>query len=1796
MLVALILAAHNSAPFESRPQGRRALLGGRSDGASFLAAGHDSCIFRDRKIRLSVPHFTTGGSVAAELRRGCLPDGCCQEGSRVQAPPAYRESSSWLSKENTRQNTLPPPQLPATLAGARCAVPSRDSPMAEEDSLAALQGLHRDLCAHIDLQLPVLERLVQNLELHLEEFKTLLDKKPKNDASRRLLAGGKITIDDAEYAINDDFKQQTLELADALDLDEVDAAALFMGASGEAKELDRSQLQTAVIRFHRRREYILLCLRILMKTALDNGEGGETEVEGLPIMQRAVQMILGVDGAVNLVNAYGYWNKCLASMSSVEKWLQQIMERVQSTQVVGQVPLPGFVEIMDFQRQSLTRQHENLSAICTHMIKAGYVNLDNYKALLAKAKTLDRHDIITIHYVPMIIRLTGWTATESNVMLKDARALHDSLMAERDSNSWALRNLHAATLAWWLAEYSGRYVDPNDQDPSLRGVDLKAEADARSDQFIRTLNDGAFHFMLSFSQDVRPTRWYDPQKTSMLSTLLQDTAMLSSESAQPEDFFKVLIMEQLQTFVDSFITHMPDTLRKLKVEEDDQRRRLQLQFQRSTGEYPLHLERFMVVVAYAFDGFPDAAGDFWNDKESNLYGFLQWAAKRQPTPRIAMFCEMLRAISTDQDNADSAHKFLLEEGASSTGKIRRTSSLSYTHIFNELVEFDRDIHEPKKAIQVGIFAQSQTPADQIVEPESATMLESYLRLLAHLCRHSFAARQWILDLKEYNYLGICFGLCTDKVESGLRAAAYDALSALLVGKDVSRASIIWNALDDWTVSGFYVASKPSSAMISMPREDFWATLADGYDESIAFVRFLHALVEPYPDSEGLNDGLPFPENLGSSRRMPGVESYVDFVMQQVFAERSQEVLDPLQRNVMRWTCLRFIVTCLSTFNENLVVFANKSSIPVDAIIDSSSLAAYVSMHPFTRVMEWLFNDKVLKALFAASHHDVSEVDAAPSDSPLVQTLMLSIEVMDQVMKLQATYLDIVRPVLKQQPSAQGSPVSNLSLASFEDAILNNLQIVVDLGLYCGTGHEALTIASLQLLQKFASSRKLAVSPAGFGQRSGRSKIVGILERDNEAERIARSLHGLMHFSAEELEAGEDASGYIVKLRVLEFLNSCLAAVSTRPTIAHILLGFSCESTTVRIAEDGLWSNGQALFHAILLLAVEYPDSDGEQFLAWRSELKTRCWDVLQKLWRSPLTSAIVMEELRENELLFIEAPRLTPINVDVPWEGMSLAQGLELLAAGDYSEFFSGPPALALQSFLQRRAAFLDYESRELRLTIKENMPTMKSRIQSLLLGTTIRPGEDPMPNPNIFDLFDFIEFIYPERALPDQHRFFEGVNLASCQEEKDGSLLYSLPLLQQLILLKMKYWRRDGLITDELQEADLAQQADLLLAVFADWNRRTQLNRHHKDILQSWVQVLMVTVHSCEFEDGARASFILQTLQVILPKLEQSYNADVFTALQLASLAEALIQRVDFTSTAFDKTGDFSNDRLSQLFRAALTGVYSPVSSPELREYCYQICFRYIHGTLDKATPNSPLGRHTLNAIKNGGSHLLEIICDDAYSGQGTCRISALLLLNALVAVATRQQSKYILETFVSLNFIGVLVDNIKHIPEELRAAAAPQVPTLLSYYDASLALLLRICQSRLGAAYVLNAGLFPAIRDSQIFAVDPDIGLEFDNPNALKKYYELMLSMLRVINAAVIARGRQNDQTVFQAREFLKENRHSMVAVFKRSVNVGGGDKVETQQDLVDLVDCWTVLVDITGFLQVSLKLDVSFLIKRN
>jgi nuclear pore complex protein Nup205 len=52
-------------------------------------------------------------------------------------------------------------------------------------------------------------------------------------------------------------------------------------------------------------------------------------------------------------------------------------------------------------------------------------------------------------------------------------------------------------------------------------------------------------------------------------------------------------------------------------------------------------------------------------------------------------------------------------------------------------------------------------------------------------------------------------------------------------------------------------------------------------------------------------------------------------------------------------------------------------------------------------------------------------------------------------------------------------------------------------------------------------------------------------------------------------------------------------------------------------------------------------------------------------------------------------------------------------------------------------------------------------------------------------------------------------------------------------------------------------------------------------------------------------------------------------------------------------------------------------------------------------------------------------------------------------------------------------------------------ETPHLLVFYEAQLALLEQLSQTRAGATHLLDAGLFEAVKESQLFAADPDIGL---------------------------------------------------------------------------------------------------------
>lgn len=93
----------------------------------------------------------------------------------------------------------------------------------------------------------------------------------------------------------------------------------------------------------------------------------------------------------------------------------------------------------------------------------------------------------------------------------------------------------------------------------------------------------------------------------------------------------------------------------------------------------------------------------------------------------------------------------------------------------------------------------------------------------------------------------------------------------------------------------------------------------------------------------------------------------------------------------------------------------------------------------------------------------------------------------------------------------------------------------------------------------------------------------------------------------------------------------------------------------------------------------------------------------------------------------------------------------------------------------------------------------------------------------------------------------------------------------------------------------------------------------------------------------------------------------------------------------------------------------------------------------------------------------------------------------------------------------------------------------------------------------------------------------VEMDNPEALGKYYHLILSITRVICSVVLSRGPQNEQTLDQAKSFLMENRALVVAIFKLQARVGAVTFESMGVNVDGIAELFVLLITFTGFLDV-------------
>ena len=192
---------------------------------------------------------------------------------------------------------------------------------------------------------------------------------------------GKLNVSDAEYSINDDFQQGALQLADELDVDELDAAQIFLEVQEETDASGRPALTNSIIRFHQRRTCVLDCLRLLLQMVVDVNQEDELRADLKAVVNQAVGD-----------NSLRYTQRCLQSMGDIKMWLQRLADKLNSASVLGQLQQVDVLETIEYQRVNLLRQHESLAVILLYLVKEGHSVVADFELVLETLRKSDKYD------------------------------------------------------------------------------------------------------------------------------------------------------------------------------------------------------------------------------------------------------------------------------------------------------------------------------------------------------------------------------------------------------------------------------------------------------------------------------------------------------------------------------------------------------------------------------------------------------------------------------------------------------------------------------------------------------------------------------------------------------------------------------------------------------------------------------------------------------------------------------------------------------------------------------------------------------------------------------------------------------------------------------------------------------------------------------------------------------------------------------------------------------------------------------------------------------------------------------------------------------------------------------------------------------------------------------------------------------------------------------------------------------------------------------------------------------------
>lgn len=146
------------------------------------------------------------------------------------------------------------------------------------------------------------------------------------------------------------------------------------------------------------------CLRLTLQQNAELEVNSEQEQELKAFLGTIITSAIRIQPSTTTTksNTPNFVSKCISAMGDIRQWLQKISDKVSSASVLGQPSQPDFLEIMEYQRHSLIKQHELLGVIILYLVKGNHSVVGDFELLLGVLKKADKYDNILGKHSPVL--------------------------------------------------------------------------------------------------------------------------------------------------------------------------------------------------------------------------------------------------------------------------------------------------------------------------------------------------------------------------------------------------------------------------------------------------------------------------------------------------------------------------------------------------------------------------------------------------------------------------------------------------------------------------------------------------------------------------------------------------------------------------------------------------------------------------------------------------------------------------------------------------------------------------------------------------------------------------------------------------------------------------------------------------------------------------------------------------------------------------------------------------------------------------------------------------------------------------------------------------------------------------------------------------------------------------------------------------------------------------------------------------------------------------------------------------